>query len=185
MALYGAMGKVLMVDLTAGEVTVETPAAEIYEQYLGGYGWGAYGLFQRQKPGVDPLGPENLLGFCTGVLTDTPALTGNRYQVVGKSPKTGTWGDANSGGYFGPRLKRAGVDAVFFSGCAAEPVCLIIEDGEARLQPADGLWGVRLDADTEVAEYLAAMGWDETGKPKKETLEKLGLDFVAAELYPG
>jgi aldehyde:ferredoxin oxidoreductase len=50
--------------------------------------------------------------------------------------------------------------------------------------PGGPLKGVTLDTDTEVAEYLAAMGWDETGKPKKETLERLGLDFAAAELYP-
>jgi hypothetical protein len=29
------------------------------------------------------------------------------------------------------------------------------------------------------------MGWDaETGVPKKETLEKLGLDFVVPDLHP-
>ena len=35
-----------------------------------------------------------------------------RYMVVGKSPLTGTWGDANSGGYFGPAIRKCGVDGI-------------------------------------------------------------------------
>jgi aldehyde:ferredoxin oxidoreductase len=45
------------------------------------------------------------------------------------------------------------------------------------------LQGVTVDIDTQVREYLEAMGWDtRTGVPKKETLHRLGLDFVAAEI---
>jgi aldehyde:ferredoxin oxidoreductase len=47
------------------------------------------------------------------------------------------------------------------------------------------LEGVIVDIDTQIHEYLEAMGWDtETGVPKKETLLELGLDFAAAELHP-
>ena len=52
----------------------------------------------------------------TGPLNGTGALFGGRYAVVHKSPVTGGWSDANSGGYFGPELKKAGFDAVFVSG---------------------------------------------------------------------
>ena len=42
-----------------------------------------------------------------------------------------------------------------------------------------------VDIDTQVREYLEAMGWDtQSGVPKKETLLELGLDFAAAELHP-
>ena len=44
------------------------------------------------------LGPDNILGFVTGPLTGTSVPTAARYQVVAKSPLTGGWGDANSGG---------------------------------------------------------------------------------------
>jgi len=40
-------------------------------------------------------------------------ITGNRFAAVGKSPKTGGWGDANCGGSFGPALKQAGFDALY------------------------------------------------------------------------
>jgi len=60
---------------------------------------------------------------------------------VGKSPITGTWGDANSGGYFGPALKFAGYDGVFFTGASEKPVYLLINDGKPELMDADWLWG--------------------------------------------
>ena len=142
MAVSGTMGKILMVDLSSGTISVETPSDEVYLKYLGGYGLGAYYLYKLQKAGVDALGPESHLGFFTGVLTGTPALSGNRYFVVGKSPKTGTWGDANSGGTFGPIMKAAGFDGVIFRGISAKPVYLLLDHGRAELLPADAWWGL-------------------------------------------
>jgi len=50
---------------------------------------------------------------------------------------------------------------------------------------AGPLEGVTVDIDTQIRDYLDAMGWDaETGTPTKETLDGLGLDFVSADLYP-
>ncbi|NQT15704.1 MAG: aldehyde ferredoxin oxidoreductase family protein [Planctomycetes bacterium] len=142
MAVPGTMGRILFVDLDTQEITEETPADEVYLSYLGGYGLGAYYLYTLQKPGVDPLGPDNHLGFFTGLLTGTPAITGNRYVVVAKSPKTGTWGDANSGGSFGPSMKTAGFDGVVFRGVSEKPVYLLLRDGKAELVPADDWWGL-------------------------------------------
>ncbi len=141
MAVPGTMGRILIVDLGTGEITVENPGDDLYRTYLGGYGLGAYYLYRLQKPKVDPLGPEAHLGFFAGLLTGTTAITGNRYTVVGKSPKTGTWGDANSGGDFGPALKRAGFDGVIFKGVSQTPVYLLLRDGRAELLPADDWWG--------------------------------------------
>ena len=110
-------------------------------QYIGGYGLGAKVLFERQKKGADPLGPDAMLGLVTGMLTGTDALGGARYVMVGKSPLTGGWGDANSGGNVGPYLKFAGYDAVFFSGISDTPVYLHIDNGKAELKDASHLWG--------------------------------------------
>lgn len=142
MAVPGTMGRILHVDLDKRELSVETPDDEVYLKYLGGYGLGAYCLYKLQKPGADPLGPDNHLGFFTGLLTGTPTLTGNRYFVVGKSPKTGTWGDANSGGAFGPAMKAAGFDGVIFRGVSPEPVYLLLNEGKAELVPAGPWWGL-------------------------------------------
>jgi len=77
----------------------------------------------------------------TGPLTGTPTPMGCRYVVVGKSPLTGGWGDANCGADFGPYLKFAGYDGVFFTGIAQKPVYLFIDNGKAELKEAIHLWG--------------------------------------------
>jgi len=87
--LKGVLHKIAWVNLSAGDVKIEEPPEEIYAKYLGGYGLGAYYLFRRQRAKVDPLGPENTRGLTTGPLTGTQAINGNRFTVVGKSPKTG------------------------------------------------------------------------------------------------
>ncbi len=137
----GYAGKVLFVDLSKGEIRAEKLEEKVCRDFIGGYGLGARILFSRQKGGVDPLGPENILGFVTGPLTGTPALFGSKYMVVGKSPLTGTWGGANAGGDFGANLKFAGYDAVFCTGVAEKAAYLFIEDGTAEIRDARHLWG--------------------------------------------
>ena len=97
------MGKILNVDLSKGKVTEEALDEQLCRDYIGGYGLGARLLYERMPAGADPLGPDNILGLLTGPLTGTPAIIGSRFVAVGKSPNTGTWGDANCGGFFGPR----------------------------------------------------------------------------------
>ncbi len=135
------MGKILFVDLSQGKTWDEPLEEKLCRDFIGGYGVGARIIFDRQQAKVDPLGPDAILGFISGPLTGTPAIVGSRYVVVGKSPLTGTWGDANSGGDFGPHLKFAGYDAVFFRGISDQPVYLFIDDGKAELKKADHLWG--------------------------------------------
>jgi aldehyde:ferredoxin oxidoreductase len=137
----GYMGKILWVNLSNGEIKVEVPEEKLYHDFLGGYGIGARILYSRQRGGVDPLGPENTLGIVTGLLTGTPVPMACRWEVVGKSPLTGSWGNANCGADFGPNLKYTGYDAVFFTGIAEKPVYLFIDNGQAVLKDASHLWG--------------------------------------------
>jgi aldehyde:ferredoxin oxidoreductase len=146
----GYAGKIAFVDLTTGDIQVERLDETIGRDYIGGQGLGARILFERQKKGADPLGPENILGFTTGPLTGTPTPTGGRYMAVCKSPLTGGWGDANSGGFFGSELKAAGWDAVFVSGISANPHYLLINDDHIELQDASQFWG-KDTVETEIA----------------------------------
>lgn len=139
--LYGYMGKFLYVNLSTGEIRIETPDESLYQDYIGGYGIGARILYNRMKVGVDPLGPENILGFLTGPFTGTPVTFAGRWTVVGKSPITGGWGDSNAGGHFAPYLKFSGYDGVFFNGISERPVYLFIDNGKAELRDAGYLWG--------------------------------------------
>ena len=137
----GYAGKIAFVDLTKGEIKTEKLDETLARDFIGGQGLGARILFERQPKGIDPLGPESLLGFTTGPLTGTKTPTGGRYMAVCKSPLTGGWGDANSGGYFGAELKAAGWDAIFVSGVAPSPQYLMVTDDRIELKDAAHLWG--------------------------------------------
>jgi len=133
--------RVLFIDLSTGEQETVVYDESVTRKFVGGYGLAAKILFDRQKPKVDALGPDNMLGFFTGLLSGTPALVASRFMVVGKSPLTGTWGDSNGGGYFGPTLKASGFDGIFFRGISERPVYLVIDNGKVEIMDAAGLWG--------------------------------------------
>jgi aldehyde:ferredoxin oxidoreductase len=139
--LGGYAGKMLFVNLSSKTIEVKDISDELVGNFIGGYGLGAKILYDMMKPGTDPLGPDNILGFITGPATGTGPLFGSRYMLVCKSPVTGGWNDANSGGFFGKELKNAGFDAVFVSGASKTPVYLWIKDGKAEIRDANHLWG--------------------------------------------
>jgi len=138
---YAFMGKILRVDLSRGEINPEPIREDWAREFLGGSGLATRYLYDEVPKGADPLGPENRLIFMTGPLTGTSSASAGRYSVVAKSPQTGIWGQANSGGKFGPALKRSGYDGIIFEGISPTPVYLKINSGQAELIPAEGLWG--------------------------------------------
>jgi aldehyde:ferredoxin oxidoreductase len=170
----GYAGKLLFVDLSTGAIHEEPLTDEMARNFIGGYGIGARVLYSMMKPGADPLGPDNVLGIVTGPVTGTEGYFSGRHAVVCKSPVSGTWNDASSGGFFGPELKRAGYDGVFVSGAADKPVYIWIKDGKVELRDAGALWG--LDA-KETQDALEAA----TGEPELRAVvigpsgEKLSL----------
>jgi len=137
----GYMGKIMWVDLGTGEIKREPVADELYEKFLSGYGLAAKILYDRIPPGADPLGPDNVLAFMSGLLTATGSLFTGRWMVCAKSPLTGGWGDANCGGDLSPAIKRAGVDGIFFTGKASKPVYLAVNGEKAELKDASAIWG--------------------------------------------
>jgi aldehyde:ferredoxin oxidoreductase len=138
----GYMGKILWINLTDETIREEIPDEAMLIDFIGGYGLGARLLYNRIPAKADPLGPENILGFVTGPLTGTVAPTGTRWTAVAKSPLTEGWGDANCSGFFGPTLKSAGFDAVFFTGIARKPIYLYLDEGRVELRDASTLWGM-------------------------------------------
>jgi aldehyde:ferredoxin oxidoreductase len=111
-------------------------------EYVGGKGLGARYLYDRLAPGTDPLGPDNHLLFAIGPLSGLlPGET--QFAAITKSPLTGTFLDSYSGGAFADGLVGAldGALGVAVTGRADEPVVLELDDGEATLSTAAGLWG--------------------------------------------
>ncbi|WP_135806533.1 aldehyde ferredoxin oxidoreductase family protein [Halorussus marinus] len=133
--------RLLRVDLSAGSVVSEPIPDRWRRRYLGGKGLGARYLYEELDPGVDPLGPDNALLFVLGPLTGL--LPGEqRYAAITKSPLTGTFLDSYAGGAFPGALAGALGDhlGVLVVGRAPEPVRLVVEDGDARIEPAE-TWG--------------------------------------------
>jgi aldehyde:ferredoxin oxidoreductase len=144
----GFHNKVLRVDLSSGEISVEEPGEDFFRTYIGGWGLIAYYLLQEVEPGCDALGPENVLVFAPGIATGVPVGGSGRNAVGAISPLTGGFGEADVGGFWGAELKRAGWDAIVITGAAEKPVYLSIRNGDVELRDASPLWG-KLTADVE------------------------------------
>jgi len=139
--MKGYAGKLAFVDLTSRLVAKESLPEKVYRNLIGGAGLGAKVLYERMKAGADPLGPENILGFLSGLLVGTTTPMATKYMVVTKSPLTHTWGEANSGGLLSSELKAAGYDGIFFTGAAARPVYVFVHDEDIEIRDAAYLWG--------------------------------------------
>jgi len=134
-------GKVLWVDLTRGTWHEETLSDDIYKKYLGGIGLGAALLYRDMPAKADPLGPDNILGFMTGLLTGAGSFFTGRWMAVAKSPLTGTWGDSNCGGTLALAIKQCGYDGILFKGASDHPVYLYIDSKGPQLLDASAYWG--------------------------------------------
>ncbi len=138
--MFAYAGKILRVNLTTGKVSTEPLSEELAKNYIGGIGLGIRLLFDNSKPGTDAYDPDNPLIFLTGPLSGTLGPTGgNSYAVVSKSPATGGIGNAESHGFFGPDLKRAGYDAVIITGKADKLSYLWIDDDKVEIRDGEFL----------------------------------------------
>jgi aldehyde:ferredoxin oxidoreductase len=138
--MFAYAGKILRVNLTTGKISTEPLSEKMAKDYIGGIGLGIKLLMDNSKPGTDPFDPDNPLIYLTGPLSGTLGPTGgNSYAVVSKSPATGGVGNAESHGFFGPDLKRAGYDAVIITGKAPNLSYLWIDDDKVEIRNAEHL----------------------------------------------
>ncbi len=149
--MLGYAGRILYVDLTSGKTRIEKLDEETARKYIGGIGLGMKLYLSNSKAGVDPLSPENPLVLSLGPVSGTMFPTGgNGHAFISKSPETNMLGEAVSHGTFGAELKRAGFDAVVFTGKAEKPVYLWIDDDSVQILDAGAIWG-KSPQETEAA----------------------------------
>jgi aldehyde:ferredoxin oxidoreductase len=144
----GITAKLLHVDLTSQTTRVEEVPEITIRKYLGGGALAAHILLRELPPGVDPLGPGNVLVFMTSVINGLSLSGTNRYTAAAKSPLTGGYGESEAGGWWGPELRAAGWDGVVIRGQAEHPVYLWIKDGQVELRDARAYWG-KLSGDVQ------------------------------------
>ncbi|HOP62396.1 MAG TPA: aldehyde ferredoxin oxidoreductase family protein [Spirochaetota bacterium] len=140
--ITGTSNRILDVDLTAKSFSVYEVSGEDLRLYLGGKGLALKLLYDRMKPGVDPLGEDNMVAFHTGVLMGTGAPCSGRFAAVTKSPLTGIMTSCSCGGPFGMSLKTSGWDGLLIRGTAKSPVYLYIDSKGVEFRDAKKLWGM-------------------------------------------
>ncbi len=140
MALGGYAGRVGTIDLGAGNVTYAPIPEDWARKYIGARGVGVRYVYEA-GPGIDPLGPDNVLCFMNGPLTGSEATMSGRFAIVTKSPLTGTVTDSHQGGWSAARLRWAGFDGLVFKGQSTKPVYAFVHDGAVELHDAGDLWG--------------------------------------------
>ncbi len=132
----GYLGKILRVNLSAREHRVERLEESEALKLLGGRGLAAKRYYDEIGPEVEPFDPANEVILMTGPLTgvDLPSTTKIGFST--KSPETGIYLCANSGGDFGPQLKCCGFDGLIIEGQANDWTYLLIRDGEVTFGDA-------------------------------------------------
>ncbi len=148
----GYHGVLLEVDLTnrrSNEIDLNPSDAA---NFVGGRGLGIKLLWERLKPGIDPMGPDNMLGFMIGPFDGFPIPFAARFNVTCKSPLTSTldlknrngstMSYASAGGFFQTALTPAGYDSLILTGQAASPVVVVIDNGKVEIRDGKKYWGM-------------------------------------------
>lgn len=140
--LKGYMGKVLFVDLTERTHKLFPWTDEDRKRTLGGKIMAADILLHHIKPGMKAFDDDNWIVVTTGPLTGTGCPNSSRFNISTISPLTNIVTSSNCGGDFGLSLKRAGYDAVIFTGRSETPVTVNITSDNVTFESAEELWGL-------------------------------------------
>jgi aldehyde:ferredoxin oxidoreductase len=105
------MAKIVRVNMETKEITQEE--AGKYNGY-GSRGFIARFMNDEVDPACEPLGINNKLIICTGLLGGTAVSSSGRLSVGGKSPLTNGIKEASSGGTAANDLARHGIRAIIF-----------------------------------------------------------------------
>jgi len=140
--MNGVFGTYANVDLTTQQIDTFAVPELWYERLIGGRGIAVRILLDLLEPGVDALGPENVLVFATGPLQGFSIAGAGRYLVASKSPKTHAVNEAYAGGRFGHELGQSGFDGIIVRGKSEEPVYLLVDAGKVTLHLGTELWGM-------------------------------------------
>ncbi len=116
---------VLEIDLSSGEINKFPISTADRKKYLGGQGLGLKYYSERVKPGIDPLGQENVLVLNTGLYMNSNVPCSGRFSAVTKSPLTNITLSSSCGGPFGKALRTAGYECLIIKGKSKEPSILV------------------------------------------------------------
>ena len=151
---YGWTGKILRVNLTTGDISIQS--TDPYKSYIGGMGIANKIMYDEVPAGTDPLAPESKIVFAVGPLTASGVPLAGRTTVSFLSTFTTDHlvVDAHCGGMLGAQIKQAGYDGIILEGASDRPVYLKIEDDDVKIKDASFVWGMGTRATTEALNRL-------------------------------
>ncbi|RKX80508.1 MAG: aldehyde:ferredoxin oxidoreductase [Spirochaetes bacterium] len=139
--MKGVFGKILNINLTSKIIEEENIPDDIYRNYLGGKGLGAYLLLKKNPAGVNPLSPDNNIIFAVGPACGFKIWGANRYGAFTKSPLTGIFSESYAGGKAFLQFSRIGYDAVVINGACERWSYIVINNEKVEYKKADFLLG--------------------------------------------
>ncbi len=140
--MKGFHNKILKIDLTKKNYSIETIEDDILKTYLGGKGLASYLLYTLNPPGIDPLAPENCLIFATGPVSKSAVWGSCRYGVFTKSPQTGFYSESYSGGKVPEAMDSTGFDAIVIQGRCNNPTVLTVHPEGVEFHDGGDIWGM-------------------------------------------
>jgi aldehyde:ferredoxin oxidoreductase len=164
----GNFGRILLVDLEGDHARARHVALppEVYTDYVGGVGLGAYLLWHYAPAGVDPYAPAAPIIYSFSPLLGSPLTTTAKFALLCKSPLTGRICDGLSSSRFALAARRLGVDAVVIRGALTRLSRLHLDEDPARcrVDPCPELRGLSAAAvqdllqRTGVSPHVSAIG---------------------------
>ncbi|MBI2848401.1 MAG: hypothetical protein HYX83_04415 [Chloroflexi bacterium] len=159
--IFGYTGRILRVDLSKENITVEQFDEPTARKYVGGTGLGIKYLYEEVPPGVEWSAPENRFILASGPLGGTRVGGSGTFSVVTKGALTNGATSSQANGFLGAYLRFSGFDGIIIQGAARRWVYLYIHDGTAELKEAEHLLGKDTwDTDEQIKKEL--------GKNKRE-----------------
>ena len=137
----GYSGRLMLVDLTRGEASIEPYPADFAMDFLGGFGTNNRLFSQYSHPGTDALSPHNPVVFGAGPLVGTMVPGSSRIMANARLPLTGAVASAGGSMGLGANIKWCGLDHLVILGGASEPSYVYIEDHRVMILSAASLWG--------------------------------------------
>jgi len=137
------MFKVYRVNSRTGEIRSEEFKKDYH--FFGNRGLVAKVMSDEVNPECDPMGAENKLIVCTGLLAGSAFPAAHRLSVGGKSPLTGTIKESSVGGTVGTLLSQHGIKMFIIEDKPVEEkwhLLKVNKNGDVELLPADEYSGL-------------------------------------------